>query len=212
MPRQLEFDRTRALERAMKVFWSRGYTATSLAQLLDAMQIARSSFYATFSDKRTLFIECLDLFARRTAAILDHASVRAEPEKAPAYFFDQTLFCVSRQRAWQGCMMVNAILELAEVDAELGRLAAQRLQLVEQRFEALFDQARKQGRLQTDVSPAALAQYIMNVNQGLRVQSRKRLPPEELRMAVDTSLSIAGLATLAQLAADSTEKGVQHVQ
>ena len=62
MPRTPEFDRTRTLNRALKLFWARGYTATSLADLLEAMGIARSSFYASFGDKRSLFIECLEVF------------------------------------------------------------------------------------------------------------------------------------------------------
>ena len=72
MPRNLEFDRSRTLEAAMKLFWSRGYVATSLAELLDTMSIARSSFYASFGDKRSLFIECLDLFALRTLEFLNN--------------------------------------------------------------------------------------------------------------------------------------------
>ena len=59
MARPPEFDRTKALEAAMKLFWIRGFTATSLPDLLEAMGIARSSFYASFRTKRDLFTEWL---------------------------------------------------------------------------------------------------------------------------------------------------------
>ena len=62
MSRPLEFDRSKALGHALTLFWRKGYQATSLADLVAAMQISRSSFYATFGDKRSLFIECLDQF------------------------------------------------------------------------------------------------------------------------------------------------------
>jgi len=194
MARNLEFDRTRALEAAMKIFWSRGYVATSLVELLDAMNIARSSFYASFGDKRLLFIECLDLFASRTLELLHKSDIEAAPEQSATAFFEKTLFDVPLKRTHNGCMMVNTILELADVDSELSERAGHKLELIEQRFEQLFVRAVEQGRLATTHSPQSLAQYVMNINQGLRVQSRKRAPRSELRTIVDTSLSMAGLA------------------
>lgn len=194
MARKLEFDRTRALEAAMKLFWSRGYVATSLAELLQVMNIARSSFYASFGDKRSLFVECLDLFALRTLQILQTPAVEASPEKSAAEFFEKTLFDVSPRRAGQGCMMVNTILELSDVEPELCSLASEKLDLIQEQFEQLFVSAQERGRLARTHSPQALAQYVMNVNQGLRVQSRKRAPRSELRNIIDTSLSMAGLA------------------
>ncbi len=111
MARPPEFDRAKALDGAMKLFWSRGYTATSLSDLLEVMGIARSSFYASFGTKRKLFIECLELFGDRTLAIVDkHATQLPSTDLARA-FFNTTLLDVSQRRAKHGCMMVNTILE-----------------------------------------------------------------------------------------------------
>lgn len=169
-----------------------------MAQLLEAMGIARSSFYASFLDKRSVFMECLDLFSSRTLNILDGEDIERSPEIAAALFFERTLFNVPKRRCGYGCMMVNTILELAEVDPPLSRLAAQKLQRIERRFEALFAQAQAQKRLDTLHAPATLAQYVMNVNQGLRVSSRKGVSPAQLRETVDVSLSLAGLAPALQ--------------
>lgn len=181
----------------MKLFWARGYEAASLPMLLEAMGIARSSFYASFADKRTVFLECLELFARRTLHILDDEEIECAPERAAAVFFERTLFEVPRRRCAYGCMMVNTILELAEVDAQLSQIAAQKLDLIEQRFQTLFLQAQAQGRLDASHSSVVLARYVMNVNQGLRVSSRKGLPAKQLRETVEVSLAMAGLAPLA---------------
>lgn len=178
----------------MKLFWARGYVASSLAQLLRAMGIARSSFYASFGDKRRLFIECLDLFEARTLDILHGENIEAAPETAAAVFFEQTLFTVSNKRCQHGCMMVNAILELADVDPPLSRMATEKLNNIESRFSALFTAAQQQQRLPATQPPASLARYVMNVNQGLRVQSRKGVPRSELREIVAVSLAMAGLA------------------
>ncbi|MEO1614160.1 MAG: helix-turn-helix domain-containing protein, partial [Pseudomonadota bacterium] len=63
----------------MSLFWRQGYQATSLADLLAAMEIGRSSFYAAFTDKRSLFIECLDLFSSRTIDLLYRSRATMPP-------------------------------------------------------------------------------------------------------------------------------------
>ena len=70
MARPIAFNRPKAVNRALLMFWRKGYQATSLADLLEAMHISRSSFYAAFIDKRSFFIECLDLWAARTMHLL----------------------------------------------------------------------------------------------------------------------------------------------
>ena len=91
--------------------------------------------------------------------------------------------------------MVNTIVETADVDSGLSEYAGERLAAIECRFEQLFLSAKNLGRLNSPHSPRALALYVMNVNQGLRVESRKRTPRSELQTIVDTSLSLAGLTT-----------------
>jgi TetR/AcrR family transcriptional regulator, transcriptional repressor for nem operon len=88
--RVLEFDRSSTLDKALVLFWSKGYQAASLAELLEAMQISRSSFYATFGDKRSLCVECLDIFASRTRDILHRARKEHAPLMALRKFFEYT--------------------------------------------------------------------------------------------------------------------------
>jgi len=73
MARPLEFDRPQTVNKALVLFWRKGYQATSLADLLAAMGIRRSSFYGAFTDTCSLFVECLDLFSARTLEILQRA-------------------------------------------------------------------------------------------------------------------------------------------
>ncbi len=89
MARPLEFDRSKAVNKALVLFWRKGYQASSLADLLSAMGIGRSSFYAAFTDKRTLFLECLDLFAARTVDVVQHARCEMPPVDALQHFFER---------------------------------------------------------------------------------------------------------------------------
>jgi TetR/AcrR family transcriptional regulator, transcriptional repressor for nem operon len=68
MVRPKEFDRDVAVERAMSVFWSKGYAATSTDDLLQAMQIGRQSMYDTFGDKRRLYVEALERYQLESVA------------------------------------------------------------------------------------------------------------------------------------------------
>ena len=197
MSRPLEFDRDTALKAAMQLFWRKGYSATSMAELLEVMGIGRSSFYAAFTDKRSLFIETLQLFGERTRLILVQARAERGPAAAIAEFFDYTLLQVPMRRARRGCMMVNTILELADVDDELGDLATTHLKQVEREFEDCFAAAQAAGELPADRSPAQLAGCLMLVNQGLRVASRKRVSRRELAGTLDTALSLLQLPAVA---------------
>lgn len=194
MARPPEFDRTRALEDAMKLFWSRGYTATSLCDLLEVMNIARSSFYASFGTKRKLFIECLALFGDRTLAIVDKHAEQLPSTDLPRAFFNTTLLGVSQRRAKHGCMMVNTILELADVDPQLNRLAAAKLSAIENAFALAFEQGHRIGELDTARSPQELASLVMTINLGLRVQSRLNASHKVLKPLIESNLSMLGLA------------------
>jgi TetR/AcrR family transcriptional repressor of nem operon len=194
MARPTEFDRDQALGAAMKLFWCQGYVATSLSQLLETMGIGRSSFYAAFGDKRSLFIEALELFFERTRQMVVEEWEETGSLDAIQRFFYTTLLEVPRAQASRGCMMVNTILELADVDSELSVLAERQLAGVESVFEDCFEQAQQAGHYSRDRSAGDLAAHVMVMNQGLRVASRKRVPRSELKRNIDTSLSLLGLS------------------
>ena len=182
MARPMTFDRAHALDRALKLFWRQGYTATSLAQLLETMDIGRSSFYAAFGDKRSLFIEVLELFGDRTRQMLEDVADINEPLLSIQRFFENTTFHVPNWRADAGCMMVNTILELADVDNELCQLASRKLQQVEDSFAELLRPSQ--------AHPEAAAAIVMTLNKGIRVSSRSGASQQELQQVISSTLSL----------------------
>ena len=189
MARPLEFDRDAALDRAMRVFWRQGYQAASLPDLITDMGISRSSLYAAFGDKRGLMSECLDLFAQRTLQILARARAGLPPLEALRQFFDRSVVDPPGGKAEWGCLLVNTVLEMADVDDDLSAHAAARLAQVQAGFE---DCLRDAG------SPAAqaaeLAAFLMLVNQGLRVSSRRAQPLQARRDQVATTFRVLNAA------------------
>lgn len=194
MPRPPSFDRNNALDAALKLFWRRGYGATALPDLLQAMAISRSSFYASFGDKHSLYLECLELFGNRTLDILLGAASPDHELAAIPEFFHKTITQAPPQRVKWGCMMVNSILELADVDPEIKALAEAKLDAIEGEFARILAAARQQGRLTGTHSTKDLARALMTLNEGIRVESRKCCDPRQLQQTIDTSLSLMGLA------------------
>jgi TetR/AcrR family transcriptional repressor of nem operon len=170
MARPVAFDTDRARDRALLLFWQRGYQATSLPDLLAAMGISRSSLYAAYGDKRGLFVECLDLFAERTRGILAKARERHAPLDALQFFFERHLDGPGRGRASLGCLLVNTVLEMAGVDDDLCDRASRHLTAIEGLFETTLRDAGF-----TPARARELAGVLMLLNEGVRVASRRRL-------------------------------------
>ena len=174
MARPPEFDRSNAVNKALALFWRKGYQATSLTDLLTAMDIGRSSFYAAFTDKRTLYIACMDLFAARVTEMLE----RACREKAPIDVLQQFLegnLAGGRgapgARADWGCLLVNSVLGMAGVDEDLVAHASSHLISLQRFFQVCLEDAGA-----TPAQSEELAAMLMLLNQGIRVSSRRRLP------------------------------------
>src|SRR3984957_16143170 len=116
------FDTEAAVERAMGVFWSRGYHGTSLPDLLRATKLSRGSLYAAFGDKHSLFLRALD---RYIADALTRMDIQLAPGSEPidglrtylAGYVDRT----SGANGRRGCLLVATAMELAGHDAEVAR-------------------------------------------------------------------------------------------
>jgi TetR/AcrR family transcriptional repressor of nem operon len=185
MARPIQFDEARAVDRALKLFWRKGYQAASLAELLGAMGIGRSSFYAAFGSKRRLFIRCLDLFAERLAGMLGAAGGDSPPLDALQGFFERTGSASPDARTQWGCLLVNSVIELAGVDDDLAAHAGAHLAAMERHFQTCLEAA---GAAPTRAE--ALASVLMLVNEGLRVSSRRRLPGAQHRQPIATIFNL----------------------
>jgi TetR/AcrR family transcriptional repressor of nem operon len=176
MSRPVEFDRDRAVQQALLLFWHKGYQATSMANLLEAMGLSRSSLYGAFGDKRGLFVECLDVFARRTQAMLQRARDRKPPMAALRSFFERSFGQASEPEMHFGCMLVNTVIELAAVDPDLCDRADRHLQAVQDLFEACLRDAGAEPN-----AARQAAAFLMLVNEGARVANRQRIcVPDQL--------------------------------
>ena len=185
MARPIEFDVSKALDKALVLFWRKGYQATSLSDLIEAMGIGRSSFYAAFGDKRALFLECLDLFGARTKDIVMRSRSEMPPLDVLQNFLQCSYFSANSSRNQWGCMLVNTVLEMADVDAELSARASMHLATMQAVFEeCLLDAGSTPGKA------SEMAALLMLVNEGVRVSSRRKLTPQQQRAPIDAAFRL----------------------
>ena len=132
MPRPKEFDPDVALDRAVDVFWSRGYGGTSIQHLVDALGVNRGSLYATFGDKHGLYLAALDRYRQsEVVQIVDLLEQPGPVKRVVRRPFDAVVLSVAEGRGGRGCLVCNAAVEQAADDADveaavwasLGRIA-----------------------------------------------------------------------------------------
>jgi TetR/AcrR family transcriptional repressor of nem operon len=168
--RPRSFDAEAAIERAMGVFWSRGYHATALPDLLRATRLSRGSLYAAFGDKHSLFLRALD---RYIADALTRMDAEFAPGRDPidglraylAGYVERT----SGANGRRGCLLVATAMELAGRDAEVDRRIASFFKAMETRVADALSRAKTAGRLADGVEPSTAAQILVCFVEGLRV-------------------------------------------
>src|ERR1700757_931314 len=120
--RPRSFDVEAAVERAMGVFWSRGYHATALPDLLRATKLSRGSLYAAFGDKHSLFLRALDRYIADAVTRMDgELAPRRDPIDGLRAYLAGYVDRTSGVNGRRGCLLVATAMELAGQGAEGGR-------------------------------------------------------------------------------------------
>jgi len=189
--RPKEFNPDEALDKAMHVFWHKGYEATSMEDLLTAMDLNRGSLYDTFGDKNKLFLKVLDrychVFAESRLAMLDHAGPALETLKKFIHgMMDAALADPNRR----GCLIANTVMELAPHESEIANRLGTALRAVEETIFKVLTRAKQQGELAKDKDPRALARFLTTMMQGTIVMIKAGTPAEVVKQAAKTALSI----------------------
>ena len=171
--RPRSFDAEAAVERAMGVFWSRGYHATALPDLLRATRLSRGSLYAAFGDKHSLFLRALDRYIADAVTRMD---IELDPRKEPldglraylAGYLDRT----SGAHGRRGCLVIATTMELAGHDPDVNRRIGSFFKVMEARLADALSRAKAAGKLADGVDPATAARILVCFVEGLRVISK----------------------------------------
>jgi TetR/AcrR family transcriptional regulator, transcriptional repressor for nem operon len=185
------FDPDAALDRAMDVFWARGFDGTSAENLVEALGINRSSLYGTFGSKRELYLKALSRYAavggeRVRAAVAGEGSVRDRLRRGLLAIAEDDL----GRGASRGCFAINAGSELAGDDAEVRRLVRAAFDEVRDVLLAELRRGAAAGEIAADRDLDALASTLMTALQGIRVVAKSTRSRRTVEQSVDTLLAL----------------------
>jgi TetR/AcrR family transcriptional regulator, transcriptional repressor for nem operon len=173
MARTKDFDENEVLNRAMNLFWSRGYNATSMEDLVVGLGISRSSLYDTYTDKHTLFIKALENYQHLGfARMLQTASDPGPAKETVKRLIELATEGLLEGKQRKGCFIVNAGVEVAPHDKTVNNLICRNDQQMEEIFYQVIQKGQNSGEIKNHRDARALARFIFNMVKGLQVTAK----------------------------------------
>jgi TetR/AcrR family transcriptional repressor of nem operon len=191
MARPKEFDPQTALTAAMEKFWESGYDATSLVDLTECMGVQKASLYATYGDKRKLFITAL---AQYQDAHYEAAAVSLPEAPSVRTWLRESLLYWMREAATKdsarGCFCVNTAVELGPRDPEIARMLAVHSRRFEELIAVGLERAKASGEVRADLDTQTAARFMYVTVYGLSAAGKGCFSAAKLEPVVDMAMSV----------------------
>ncbi len=178
--RPLAFNQEEALDKALKVFWSRGYEGASMTELTETLGINKPSIYAAFGNKEALFRKALAKYIAGPAAFVGTAMHEPTAHQAVETLLMQAVNFFSDKSTPNGCMIVQGALTCGQSSLAIQQELIAYRGNFEDTLTKRFELAKVQGELAAKVNTKQLAKYIATVHQGMSVQATSGATREEL--------------------------------
>lgn len=185
------FDEGEVIDKAIEVFWAKGYEAASAEDLLSAMGIGKGSFYLTFKGgKRELYERCLE---RRSRQAMDTFDARLAAAARPLCFLEEFFLALTdapKEQQLKGCFFGNALVEMSGLDTGIRNQSGRLLAKLEERFREIIRRARQEGGIRNSASPEILAANLLNLWNGLNVTRRMPAQQKHLRKIIEMNFRL----------------------
>ncbi len=184
-PRCFDFDE--ALDRAMQVFWQKGYEAASLQDLTEAMGINPPSLYAAFGDKEGLFVAAVKRYHLQVQGSCPYQEEATARESVERLLTDlATLFTDPHHP--RGCLSVMALTTSATTSERVQEILAAERAAAKGRLRARIQRGVQEGELPADTDVTALANFYGALIAGMSLQAREGVPRRTLLATVRTAM------------------------
>jgi AcrR family transcriptional regulator len=177
-----------ALDRALKVFWRKGYEGTSLPDLTKAMRINRPSLYAAFGNKEALFRKAIDRYIEGPACHVREALEEPTARRVVERLWSGSIDLVTDPRNPRGCFMVQSALTCGDAGSSVRREMAKRRAAMETALRERFEGAVAEGDLPRACKPADLARYVVTMSHGMAIQAAGGASREQLQRVAKLAL------------------------
>ena len=173
MARPRAFNEEEVIDKAVEVFWAKGYEATSMQDLIDAMGIQRGSLYGTFGGKQNLFLKSLKRYSVTVVKkLLEILESKPSAIESIELFFSQLVEHLLTAGELRSCLVTNSAIERGLRDEETKQLVLQLLNALENGFYKTLLRAKENGELSADLDLKVVANYLTSSMQGLLVMGK----------------------------------------
>jgi len=191
MARTKSFNQEEVLDKAVQLFWTKGYNATSANDLVKELGLSRSSLYDTYGDKRTLFVKSLNRYRKTVVAemikMIDNSTnIKAALREIFKLIIEQDI----EAKIPKGCFIVNSAIELSSYDKEIAKIVALNQQKVEEALEKAILKGQKEGTISNNQKATYLAKFFYNSIVGIRVSMKYSKFRSSLDEVITINLSI----------------------
>jgi len=182
------FDADSALDKAMKVFWEKGYEGSSLPALTEAMGMNRPSMYAVFGNKENLFRMALDRYAQTHDPLFHAALQQATARAVVEHLLRGNADAQTETDNPHGCLVINGALACSDDALPIRDTLIERRAASEVLLRDRFERAKADGDLPADSCSSQMARYVMTVSNGMAVQAAAGASRQQLQEVVDQVL------------------------
>lgn len=189
MGRSRKYERQAVLEKAMSLFWQKGYLATSIAEVTQTTGLNTASMYKEFGDKDGLFEGALEHY-RRHVVSRRFEILTEKPNLQGVEAFLEDVARGAAKADYKGCLMMNHLAQKHAISAEAAVMIEDFCTAMEGLLESALRNAQAAGDLSSDKDPAALASYIMCCVHGLVLYGRHPNKTGEIRKIRDAILRV----------------------
>ncbi|WP_332852581.1 TetR/AcrR family transcriptional regulator [Duganella sp. S19_KUP01_CR8] len=182
------FDAETALDKAMKVFWEKGYEGSSLPELTEAMGMNRPSLYAVFGNKENLFRMALERYGASHDPLFNAALEQPTARAVVEHFLRGNADAQTESENPHGCLVINGALACSDDALPIRDSLIERRAASEAKLRARLERAKADGDLPADSCSGQMARYVMTVSNGMAVQAAAGATRKQLQEVVDQVL------------------------
>ncbi|MFC0215731.1 TetR/AcrR family transcriptional regulator [Paenibacillus chartarius] len=185
MGRHKEFDKEAVLHKAMLVFWKKGYEAASIPELLEAMELSRSSLYETFGDKQTLYIEAINQYKKWRQAKRDVLVHATSAKSGIRQYFELQIDSALDSESPGGCLITNAAVGMDSPDEQLNTLIRERFDELEKSFYELLRKGQESAEISPEKDIKSLAHLLLNLNHSINIVAKVQGNRSKIQQMID---------------------------
>ncbi len=172
MPWEKSFDEDIAVEKAMQVFWKKGFESSSITDLIEGTGVNRGSLYNAFGGKQSLFVKALLKYDVDREAMLARLEALDDPKKAISTFFDSIVAKTKSDQHHKGCFLFNTALEVSTHDEEVKEIVTRGVKGIEAFFRRCIEVGQARGEIRKSLDPKGSAKTLLALIVAIRVLGR----------------------------------------